>query len=47
MNFDYSSGFVTITHDYVKFTKVEGDEGEVEEGVQLIRNLQDIKQSMN
>lgn len=23
LNFDYSSGYVTIPHDYVKFTKVE------------------------
>ena len=41
LNFDYSSGYVTIPHDYVKFSKVEDiDEGRVEEGVELVRRLQ-------
>lgn len=48
LNFDYSSGFVTIPHDYVKFSKIEDvNEGDMEEGVRLVRGLQDIQQTMN
>lgn len=47
LNFDYSSGYVTIPHDYVKFTRIEGedDSENVEEGIKMIRDLQDLKHS--
>jgi hypothetical protein len=47
LNFDYSSGYVTIPHDYVKFTRIEGDDDDenVEEGIKMIRDLQDRKHS--
>lgn len=48
MNFDYSSGYVTIPHDYVKFTRIdEAEQGQLEEGVKIVRNLQDLKMSIN
>ena len=48
LNFDYSSGYVTIPHDYVKFTRIEDvNDGEVEEGVKLIRDLQSLTRSIN
>jgi len=50
LNFDKSGGFITIPDQYVMFTKREkaelnGDEIEepVEEGVQMVRELQEVK----
>lgn len=47
LNFDYNSGYITIPHDYVKFTRVDDDRKEEEEGVRIVRNLQDVRQSLN
>lgn len=52
MSFEHTSGYVTIPHEYVKFTRrdvVDGEEKEeeVEEGVEMVRNLQDMKESIN
>lgn len=48
LNFDYNSGYITIPHDYVKFTRVEDERaGDMEEGVRIVRNLQDVRQSIN
>ncbi len=47
LNFDYNSGYITIPHDYVKFTRVDDDRGEEEEGVRIVRNLQEVSHSIN
>ena len=39
LNFDYSSGYVTIPHDYVKFTKVEDAVSSADTDVPFDRNL--------
>ena len=47
LNFDFSSGYVTIPHDYVKFTQADEEGGELEEGVSLVRKLQAANQILS
>jgi hypothetical protein len=51
LSFEHTSGYVTIPHEYVKFTRKEDpeadQESEVEEGVELVRGLQDLQETIN
>lgn len=49
MHLDHTSGFITIPKEYVKFTKMneQQNEEDLQQGIKIMRNMQNLTQSMN